>query len=67
MKRNGIENLSLTGKLKGKRARDGQRLTDLNNVKEWTNTANRNDFIQACEERERWRCVGEHDRQLTYT
>lgn len=38
---------------KGQRARDRQRLTYLNNVKEWTNTANRNDFIQACEERER--------------
>ena len=35
MRRKGIENLSLTGKVEGKRARGRQRMTYLSIVKEW--------------------------------
>ena len=55
MGRNGIENLSLTGKTEGKRARGGQRMSYLNNIKEWTNTANGNEIIQTCQETEAWK------------
>ena len=37
MRRKGIENLSLTGKVEGKRARGRQRMTYLSNIKEWAN------------------------------
>ena len=46
MRRKGIENLSLTGKVEGKRARGRQRMTYLNNIKEWTG----NEIIQACQD-----------------
>ena len=39
MHRNGIQNLSLTRKIKGKRTKGRLRMTYLNNIKEWTNTA----------------------------
>ena len=35
MRRKGIENLSLTGKVEGKRARGRQRMTYLSTIKEW--------------------------------
>ena len=38
MRRNGIENLSLTGKVEGKRARGRQGMMHLSNIKEWINT-----------------------------
>ena len=53
--RKGIENLSLTGKVEGKRARGRQRMMYLNNIKEWTNKTNGNEIIQACQDREVWR------------
>ena len=42
-----------------------QKETDVleNNKREWTNTANGNDVIQACQERS----VEEHDRQCNHT
>ena len=57
IRRKGIENLSLTGKVEGKRARGRQRMTYLNNIKEWTNRTNGNELIQACQDREVWRCM----------
>ena len=40
MGKDSIENISLTGKVNGKRARGRQRITYLDNVKYWSNTAN---------------------------
>ena len=57
MQRKGIENLSLTGKVEGKRARGRQRMTYLSNIKEWTNTANGDELIQACQDREIWKSM----------
>ena len=57
MRRKGIENLSLTEKVEGKRARGRQRMTYLSNIKEWTNRTNGNELIQACQEREVWRIM----------
>ena len=57
MGRKGIESLSLTGKEEGKRARGRQRMTYLSNIKEWTNSTNGNELIQACQEREGWRSM----------
>jgi len=55
MRRNGPENLAITGKIKGKRARGRQRMTFINNIKEWTNTSNANDVLHAAYDRERWK------------
>ena len=52
-----IENLSLTGKVEGKRARGRQRMTYLSNIKEWTNRTNGNELIQTCQDREVWRSM----------
>ena len=57
MPRNGVENLSVTGKIEGKRAKGRQRMTYLNNIKEWTNTGNRNEIIQTCQERSMELCM----------
>ena len=57
MRRKGVENLSLTGKMEGKRARGRQRMTYLSNIKEWTNRTNGNELIQACQDREVWRSM----------
>ena len=50
VRRNGIENLSLTGKIEGKRAKGKQRKTYLHNIKEWINMANGNEIIQTCQD-----------------
>ena len=55
LRRKGIENLSLTGKIGGRKARGRQRMTYLNNIKEWTRRKNGNELIQACQDREVWR------------
>ena len=52
MRRKGIGNLSLAGKIGGRRARGRQRMTYLNKVKEWTRRKNGNELIQACQDRE---------------
>ena len=52
MRRKGIENLSLTGNIHGKRVRGRHRMTYLSNIKEWTKMANGNYLIQTCQERE---------------
>ena len=57
MRRKGIENLSLTGRVEGKRARGRQRMTYLSNIKEWTNRKNGNELIQACQDRDIWRSM----------
>ena len=57
MRRKGIEKLSLTGKVEGKRARGTQRMTYLSNIKEWTNRTNGNELIQACQDRAVWRSM----------
>ena len=57
MRREGIENLSLTGKVEGKRAISRQRMTYLSNIKEWINRTNGNELIQACKDREIWRSM----------
>ena len=49
--------LSLFGKIEGKRAKCRQRMMYLDNIKEWTNTANGNEVIQACQEIEAWKCM----------
>ena len=54
MRRNSIENLSLTRKMNGK-DRGRQRMTYLDNVKYWTNIINENDLIHACQDREVWK------------
>ena len=65
MRRKGIENLSLSGKIEGKRARGRQRMMCLSNIREWTKKANGNYLIQTCQEREEWKnMIGnalEHD------
>ena len=53
-RKNGIENLSLTGKVEWKRARGRQRMTYLDNVK-WSNATNGSDLIQTCQDREVWK------------
>ena len=45
MRRDSIVNLSLTGNVKGKRARRKQKMTYLDNAKNWANTTNRSDHI----------------------
>ena len=55
MRRNSIENLSLTGKVEGKRARGRQRMAYLNNVKDWANITNGSDLTHACQDREVWK------------
>ena len=54
-RRNSVENLSLTGKVEGKRARGRQGMTYLDNVKDWTNTTNGSDLIHACQDRVVWK------------
>ena len=49
MRRKEIKILSLTGKTEGKRAKGRQRMTYF----ERTNTANGNEIIQTCQEREK--------------
>ena len=39
VRKGGIENLALTGKINGRRDRGRQRLTYLNSISEWTNTS----------------------------
>ena len=55
MRRDNVENLSLTGKMNGKRARGRQRMTYIDNVKYWTNIINGNHLIHACQGREVWK------------
>ena len=57
MRKKGIENLSLTGKVEGKKARGRQRTTYLCNMKDWTNRTNGNELIQTCQDREVWRSM----------
>ena len=57
MRRKGIENLSLTGKVEGKKARGRQRIMYLSNIEDWTNRTNGNELIQACQDREVWRSM----------
>ena len=57
MRRKGIENLSLTGKVEGKKARGRQRMSYLSNNKDWTNRTNGNELIQTCQDREVWRSM----------
>ena len=52
---NSIENLSLTGKVEGKVVRGRQRMTYLDNMKEWINIRNGNELIHAFLEREVWK------------
>ena len=48
MRRKGIENLSLTGKVEGKRARGKQRMTYLSNFQDWpTGQMEMNSFKRA--------------------
>ena len=46
MRRNGKDNLSLNGKIEGKSSKGRQRMTYLNNIKEWTNMANGNELFK---------------------
>ena len=57
MRRSGIKNLTLSGKVEGKRARGRQRMTYLSNIKEWTGKINGNELIQAYQDREVWRSM----------
>ena len=52
MRKDSIENLSWTGKVVGKRARDRQKVTFLDNVKNWSNNTNGSDLIHACQDKE---------------
>ena len=52
-----IANLSLTGKVEGKRARGRQNMIYRDNVKDFTNTANGSDLIHACEDRKVWKRI----------
>ena len=53
VRRSSIENLSLTGKVKGKRARGRQRMTYLSNGKDWANTRNGSALIHSCWSRQK--------------
>ena len=57
MRRNGTENLALTGKIEGTRAKGCQRMTYISNIKDWTDTLNANDVLHATQDRERWKSM----------
>ena len=54
-RRNGTENLAITGKIEGRRAKGCQRMTYISNIKDWTDTLNANDVLHATQDRERWK------------
>ena len=57
MRRNGTENLAITGKIEGTRAKGCQRMTYISNIKDWTDTLNANDVLHATQDRERWKSM----------
>ncbi|GFO05978.1 hypothetical protein PoB_003248300 [Plakobranchus ocellatus] len=52
----GLEQITITGKIEGKRSRGRQRITFVENVKSWAiSKGNNNNFIRLTENRFEWR------------
>ena len=57
MRRKGTENLAVTGKIEGKRARDRQKMPYMSKIKDWTDTTKVNEVLLATYDRQRWKCI----------
>lgn len=55
MRRNCIENLTITGKIEGKRTRGRQRMTYIDNIKNWIKISKANNVLHATYDRKKWK------------
>ena len=56
MRKEGLENLSITGKIDGRRSRGRQRLTYIGSISKWTNRTEQN-ILKATKDRRMWKSI----------